>query len=125
MMTDPIADFLTRIRNAQLAKHTSLSVPYSQIKHHIAEVMKKNDFLLSVKKDSSQKFPRLYLELPAKKIHLKKISRSGQRIYTPAKKIFKVLNGLGIAIISTSEGIMTGYQARSKNIGGEVLCEIW
>lgn len=123
-MVDPIADFLTRIRNAQSARRTSLEIPYSKIKHEIANVMKKNNFLESVQKDSSGKFPVLKLTLVPRKITLKRISHCGQRTYTKSNDIRKVLNGFGIAVISTSQGVMTGYEARSKNIGGEYLCEI-
>ncbi len=125
-MIDPIADFLTRIRNAQMASHSELVVPYSKIKHSIAEVMKKNNFLTSVekKKDENGKFDVLVLGLPAKKLTLKRISKCGQRIYTSANNIRKVTSGYGIAIISTSKGIMTGYEARALNIGGEYLCEV-
>ena len=125
-MVDPIADFLTRIRNAQMAGKISLEVPYSKVKHQMADVMKKNKFLASVKKDTSGKFAVLVLELvPEKELTLKRISKCGQRIYTRSKNIRKVLNGLGFSIISTSQGIMTGYEARSKKVGGEVLCEIY
>jgi len=126
MVVDPIADFLTRIRNAQMARQTQVTIPYSKVKHNIAKVMKKNDFLVSVEKDESGKFPSLVLGLPEEKtLTLNRVSKCGQRIYTDADGIRKVLNGLGIAIISTSHGIMTGYEARSKRIGGELLCEVY
>lgn len=86
--------------------------------------MIKNKFLLTAKKDESEKFPMLTVDLPEKTLTLSRVSRCSQRIYTPAKEIRKVLSGYGISIISTSHGIMTGYEARKKNIGGEVLCEI-
>lgn len=125
-MVDPIADFLTRIRNAQMARKSTLNVPYSKMKHNIAEVMKKNKFIESVEKDTSGKFPELKVTLvDGKEITLKRVSKCGQRIYTGADNIRKVLNGLGISIISTSQGVMTGYEARSKKIGGEVLCEVY
>jgi len=122
--TDPIADFLTRIRNAQMARKSELTIPYSKVKHNIAEVMKKNNFIADVTKDESGKFPVLQVTLTEKKISLKRVSKPGQRIYTDAENIRRVLNGFGISILSTSQGIMTGYEARKKNIGGEVLCEI-
>lgn len=124
MITDPIADFLTRIRNAQMAGRSEIEVPYSQEKEKIATVMKKNGFLQEVKKEASGKFQVLKLELADKKLSLKKVSKPGQRIYIKAADIRKVMNGFGIAIISTSKGIMTGYEARSLNIGGEYLCEV-
>ncbi len=123
-MTDPIADFLTRIRNAQMAGHAEVVLPYSKEKEQIAKVMVKNDFLKSVKKDTSGKFPALKVKLPGKEITLKRISKPGQRIYIKSGEIRKVENGFGIAIISTSKGIMTGYEARALKIGGEYLCEI-
>ncbi len=123
-MIDPIADFLTRIRNAQMARKSDVVLPYSKMKEEIAQVMKKNNFLVSVKKDTSGKFPTLLLELPQKKLSLSRVSRCGQRIYTKSEDIQKVCNGFGIAILSTSQGVMTGYEARSKNIGGELICEI-
>lgn len=123
-MTDPIADFLTQIRNAQLARQSFVEIPYSKMKEQIAQVMKKNSFLESVKTEKQGKFQILKLELPSKKLNLTRISRCGQRIYVGAGDIKKVLNGFGIAVLSTSQGIMTGYEAHSKHIGGELLCEI-
>jgi len=123
-MTDPIADFLTRIRNAQMARRDVVELPFSKLKFEIAKVMLKNEFLKDVKKDESGKFPVLRCELPERTITLKRVSRPGQRIYTESDKIRKILNGFGISIISTSKGVMTGYEARSLKIGGEVLCEV-
>lgn len=123
-MVDPIADFLTRIRNAQGARKTLVRMPYSREKHEIAKVMLKNNFLAAVTKDETTQFPTLELTLVPRKLTLKRVSHCGQRIYTHSADIRKVLNGFGIAIISTSQGIMTGYEARSKNIGGEYLCDI-
>jgi len=123
-MTDPIADFLTRIRNAQMARQSHVKAPYSKTKHDIANVMVKNGFLVSAKKDETEKFPKLIVELPEKKLALKRKSHCGQRLYTGTKNIHKSVDGFGIVIISTSAGVMTGYEARSKNIGGELLCEI-
>lgn len=123
-MTDPIADFLTQIRNAQMANNASVTIPYSKMKEAIAKVMLKNDFLEKIKKDTSDKFPVLVLTLPEKTLDLKRVSKPGQRINTSADSIRKVLNGLGIAVISTSKGVMTGYEARALNIGGEFLCTV-
>lgn len=123
-MTDPIADFLTRIRNAQMAKNATLQMPYSKTKEAIAKVMLKNKFLGKVEVDTSGKFPELLLTLAERKIDLKRVSKPGQRIYIKSENIRRVLSGLGIAIISTSKGIMTGYEARSLKIGGEFLCTI-
>lgn len=123
--TDPIADLLTRIRNAQMARKSDLILPYSTMKHEIAKVMVRNKFLAEAVKDESGKFPQLKLTLVSgKKIALKRVSKPGQRIYTGSEDIRRVLNGFGISIISTSQGVMTGYEARKRNIGGEILCEI-
>jgi len=124
MTNDPIADFLTRVRNAQMARKTSLVCPYSTVKHAIAVVMQKNGFLTSVTKDESGKFPMLSVEIPEKKMTLKRVSKPGQRIYIKSDEIRKVKNGYGIAVISTPEGVMTGYEARARKMGGEYLCEI-
>ncbi len=124
MVVDPIADFLTRMRNAQMARLTQIELPYSRVKHEIANVMLKNKFLTEVKKDESGKFPALVVTLPEKKLELKRVSKCGQRIYTTADSIWKVKNGFGISIISTSQGLMTGYEAHAKKIGGEVMCEV-
>lgn len=123
-MVDPIADFLTQIRNAQGARRTTVEIPYSKMKHDIAHVMHKNKFLDAVQKDSTGKFPVLKLTLPTRRLTLKRVSHCGQRMYIKSGEIRKILNGFGIAVISTSQGVMTGYEARSKNIGGEYLCEI-
>lgn len=123
-MTDPIADFLTRIRNAQMANNAAVRIPYSKTKEAIATVMLKNKFLEKVDVDNTGKFPELLLTLAPKKIKLKRISKPGQRIYVKSENIYRILSGLGIAIISTSKGIMTGYEARSMNIGGEFLCTV-
>ena len=124
MTVDTIADFLTRIRNAQGARRDAVTTPYSKANHRIAEVMKKNELLADVSVDKSGKFPELVLTFNDKTLELKRVSKCGQRIYTKADDIRKVKNGFGIAVVSTSQGIMTGYEARSKNIGGELLCEI-
>ena len=123
-MTDPIADFLTRIRNAQLAGRSEVVVRYSRLKEDIAQVMKKNGFLadFSVQKEENA---TLKVTLGTKKITLERVSRPGQRIYVRTDSIRKVLNGLGIAIISTPKGVMTGYEARQLNIGGEYLCRVF
>ena len=123
---DPIADFLTRIRNAQMARKTELHAPYSRMKHEIAKVMVKNKFLQSAEKVSVEgtRFPSLHVKLVPKPLQLTRCSKPGQRQYVSADQIYRTLNGFGISILSTSQGVMTGYQARTKNIGGEVLCEV-
>jgi len=125
-MVDPIADFLTRIRNAQMAGAAEVSVPYSKLKEQMAQVMKKNKFLASVKVEpvEGKNFKQLTLGLPEKTLTLKRVSKPGQRIYLGSQEIRRVLNGLGIAIVSTSKGVITGYEARTLGVGGELLCEI-
>jgi len=124
-MTDPIADFLTRIRNAQMARRRVVRLPFSKLKFAIAEVMVKNGFLAKAEKDLSGKFPVLSVELGDRNVQLSRVSKPGQRIYIKAEDIRKVLNGFGISIISTSLGVMTGYEARSKKVGGEFLCKVY
>ena len=125
-MVDPIADFLTRIRNAQMAGCSEVSVPYSKLKEQMAQVMLKNKFLQAVTTADVEgtKFKNLVLTLPAKTLTLKRVSKPGQRIYAGSGDIRRVLNGLGIAIVSTSKGVITGYEARALGIGGEILCEV-
>ncbi|WP_071130225.1 30S ribosomal protein S8 [Enterococcus timonensis] len=131
VMTDPIADFLTRIRNANMVKHESLEVPASKMKHDIAEILKSEGFIKSVEyiEDDKQGIIRVFLKYGRDDerviTNLKRISKPGLRVYVKANEVPKVLNGLGIAILSTSEGVMTDSQARAKNTGGEVLAYVW
>lgn len=125
-MVDPIADFLTRIRNAQMAGQSEVSVPYSKLKEQMAQVMLKNKFLQAVNTADveGKKFKNLVLTLPEKTLTLKRVSKPGQRIYVGSQEVRRVLNGLGIAIVSTSKGVITGYEARTLGVGGELLCEV-
>lgn len=130
-MTDPIADFLTRIRNANMVRHESLEVPASKIKKDIAEILKNEGFIKDVEyiDDDKQGIIRVFLKYGKNNERvisgLKRISKLGLRSYVKADEVPKVLNGLGIAIISTSEGVITDKEARAKKIGGEVLAYIW
>ena len=130
-MTDPIADFLTRIRNANMVRHDSVEVPASKIKKDIAEILKNEGFVRDVEyiDDDKQGVIRVFLKYGADKQRvitgLKRISKPGLRSYVKADSLPKVLNGLGIAIISTSEGVITDKEARAKQIGGEVLAYVW
>ena len=129
-MTDPIADLFTRIRNALLAHHDKLDVPSSNIKMRIAEILVEEGFIKNFKavKDSKQGVLRLYLKYKNEEsvIHgIKRISKPGRRAYVEKKSVPKVLNGLGVAIISTSSGVMTDRSAREKGVGGEVLGYVW
>lgn len=130
MMTDPIADMLTRMRNATLAKKKSVILPYSKIKAKIADILKKEKYISDCKVIKN-KFDELEIELkynndgvPALN-HLKRVSRPSRRIYADKDNLPVILNNSGITIISTSQGIMTNKEAKSKKIGGEVICEIY
>ncbi|GAA6237847.1 MULTISPECIES: 30S ribosomal protein S8 [Apilactobacillus] len=130
-MTDPIADFLTRVRNANMARHESVEVPASKIKKSIAEILKREGFVRDVEymDDDKQGVIRVFLKYGKNNEHvisgLKRISKPGLRSYVKSDSIPKVLNGLGVAVISTSEGVITDKEARAKKIGGEVLAYIW
>jgi small subunit ribosomal protein S8 len=130
MMTDPIADMLTRIRNAVAVKKSEVVLPYSKIKHELAKILKREGYLLEVEKIEEQ-FNSLKLILkynddgqPAI-LHLKRVSKPGRRVYVSKDKIPYVLNNLGIAVLTTSRGIMTNRQARRSKVGGEIICEVW
>ena len=131
VVTDTIADMLTRIRNANQMRYEEVSVPASNIKKEIARILKEEGFIKDYKVDSdnAQGTIILTLKYTDKKERvitgLKRISKPGLRVYAKSDEIPKVLNGLGIAIISTSKGIMTDKEARKENIGGEVLAYIW
>ena len=131
VMTDPIADFLTRIRNANQAKHEVLEVPASNIKKGIAEILKREGFVKNVEviEDDKQGIIRVFLKYGQNGerviTNLKRISKPGLRVYVKSDDIPKVLNGLGTAIISTSTGVVTDKVARETNVGGEVIAYIW
>ena len=130
-ITDPIADMLTRIRNAGCAKHEIVDVPASKMKKAIAQILLDEGYIKSFQliDDGTQGVIRITLKyLPGKEKAiqgLKRVSKSGRRIYAGHKSLPKVMGGLGIAIISTSKGIMTDHAARKEGLGGEVLCFVW
>jgi small subunit ribosomal protein S8 len=137
-MTDPIADMLTRIRNASAVRKQDIVLPMSKIKYEIALILKKEGWISDVekitkesKKNSASVFDELRLVLRYKKSgrpmisSLKRISKPGLKIYAKKEELPKVLNNLGIAIISTPEGLMTNKEAKRKGVGGEILCEIY
>jgi small subunit ribosomal protein S8 len=130
-MSDPIADFLTRIRNANMAQHESVEAPASKMKKDIAEILKNEGFIRDVEyvDDNKQGIIRVFLKYgkDGQRVisGLKRISKPGLRTYVKADAVPKVLNGLGIAIISTSEGVVTDKVARAKKIGGEVIAYVW
>ena len=131
MVTDPIADMLTRIRNANEMRYVEVEVPASKIKEEIARILKEEGYISDYKiaKGDVQNTIVLNLKYGNKKERvitgLKRISKPGLRVYAKADEVPQVLNGLGIAIMSTSKGIMTGKQAKEQKIGGEVLAYIW
>lgn len=131
VMTDPIADFLTRIRNANMVRHESLEVPASNMKVAIAQILLNEGFIkdFSVQEDDKQNVIKVVLKYGKNNERvitgLKRISKPGLRVYAKTGEVPKVLNGLGIAIISTSEGVITDKEARAKNVGGEVLAYVW
>ncbi len=130
-ITDPIADMLTRIRNANTAKHETVDVPASNMKKAIAEILNAEGYIAGyqVIEDGKQGVIRIALKYGPNKEKiisgLKRVSKPGLRIYTSAEELPRVLKGLGIAIVSTSKGIMTDRAARKQNIGGEVLAFVW
>ena len=132
MVTDPVADFLTRIRNAQMARHRIVEIPASNVKKRITEILYEKGYILKYKfeDDSKQGLIKIALKYnpqtkePAIK-SLERISRPGLRQYAKPADIRRVHNGLGIAIVSTSKGLMTDKEARTQNVGGEVMCNIF
>ena len=130
-MTDPIADMLTRIRNANVVKHETVDVPASNMKKELARILLEEGFIrgYDVIEDGKQGIIRIQLkygqEVERVITGLKKISKPGMRVYAANHEIPKVLNGLGISVISTSKGILTDKQARKENVGGEVICYVW
>jgi len=130
-MSDPIADMLTRIRNANTVRHETVEMPASKIKRQIAEILKNEGFIRDAEyiEDNKQGIIRIFLKYGPNNERvitgLKRISKPGLRVYTKASEIPRVLGGLGIAIISTSKGVMTDKQARQLKTGGEVICYVW
>lgn len=130
-MTDPIADMLTRIRNANMVRHEKLEVPASNIKKEIAEILKREGFVRDVEyvEDNKQGIIRIFLKYGKDNERvitgLKRISKPGLRVYAKNDEVPKVLNGLGIALVSTSQGLLTDKEARAKKVGGEILAYVW
>ena len=130
-LTDPVADFLTRIRNAQRARHQKLDVPVSKLKTEVARILKEEGYIANYKpaEEEGMKVLRVYLKYghnnEAVIRDLKRISRPGCRVYIGKDEIKRVQGGLGISIMTTPKGVMTGRQARREGVGGEILCEVW
>ncbi len=129
-MTDPIADFLTRVRNALRAKHKQVEIPASNMKRSLAQILYEQSYIsgYSFIENSEQGIIRVYLKYNEGRpviTDLQRVSTPGLRKYTGAKKIPRTLNGLGVTIVSTPKGVMTDVQARQQNVGGEIICRIW
>ena len=133
MMTDPIADLLTRIRNANLAFHDSTSMPSSKLKEALAKILESEGFIeryeVADRADKPGKTLTIHLKYTTDRKRsisgLKRVSKPGLRVYTKADRLPRVLGGLGVAVLSTSQGLMTDRDARKRNVGGEVLCYVW
>lgn len=131
MISDPISDMLTRVRNALQARHPKVDVPSSKLKMELARILKEEGYILNFKlvEEGPAKTIRLYLKYTAANepviSKIERISKPGCRIYAGSKDIPKVLGGLGVNILTTSRGVMTGAEARKAGVGGEVLCRIW
>jgi small subunit ribosomal protein S8 len=131
MVSDPIADMLTRVRNALSARHPKVDVPSSKLKMEMARILKEEGYILNFKltEEGVRKFIRIYLKYtPGNEpviSHIERVSRPGCRVYVGSQEIQRVLGGLGINILTTPRGVMTGNAARKEGVGGEVLCQVW
>ena len=131
MFTDPIADMLTRIRNANIVSHEEVEMPSSKLKVELAKVLKEEGYITNYTEKEVGKFKVLSITLKYDEANkpvisnLKRISKTGLRVYSKAKDLPQVFGGLGIAIISTSKGLMTDRKARKENMGGEIICYVW
>lgn len=131
MTTDPIADMLTRMRNALSARHAKVDVPASRLKNDIAKILKDEGYIANFKltEDGNKKSIRIYLKYTPTNVpvisRIERVSRPGCRVYVGSKKVPRILGGLGINILTTPQGVMTGAAARKQNVGGEVLCHVW
>ncbi|MEL7567253.1 MAG: 30S ribosomal protein S8 [Dehalobacterium sp.] len=131
VMTDPIADFLTRIRNANTVYQDRVEIPASKTKQGLANILKEEGFIKDVEyiEDGKQGILRLYLKYGASRekviTGLKRISKPGLRVYARRDQVPRVLGGLGVAVVSTSKGLMTDKQARTEGLGGEIICYVW
>jgi small subunit ribosomal protein S8 len=130
-MTDPIADMLTRIRNAQRASHELVNIPSSKLKINVAEVLKSEGYVKNFRiiSDGQHRFIRVFLKYDKDGVAIiggiKRVSKPGCRVYSGSDEVPKVLNGYGINILSTSKGLMTDNEARKMGVGGEILCAVW
>jgi small subunit ribosomal protein S8 len=131
MMTDPIADMLTRIRNGVRVEKPHVDMPLSKVKRGLAEVLKREGYIWDWREIDAEPVKHLRLELKygpnGERVirRIRRVSKPGRRVYSAARDLAPVLNGLGISVISTSRGVLSDREARQRNLGGEVLCEIW
>lgn len=131
MMTDPIADMLTRIRNAVSVERPTVEMPISKVKIGVAEVLKREGYIWDWKAEEAEPVGQLHIDLKygnsGEKVirRIKRVSKPGCRVYSKSKDLRPVLNGMGIAILSTSQGLMSDRECRQQKVGGEVLCEVW
>jgi small subunit ribosomal protein S8 len=132
-MTDPIADMLTRVRNANIAFHDDVKMPSSKLKEALARILEREGYIegFSVEDDPTRPGKRLTIKMKYTTDRqrtisgLKRVSRPGLRVYTKAERVPRVLGGMGISILSTNQGLMTDREARERKVGGEVLCQVW
>lgn len=131
MITDPISDMLTRIRNAIAARHPKVDVPASSLKMQLARILKEEGYVTNFKltEDGSRRSIRIYLKYTPGNVpvisRIERVSRPGCRVYVGSREVPRVLGGLGINILTTPKGVMTGASARKEGVGGEVLCQVW
>jgi small subunit ribosomal protein S8 len=131
MMTDPIADMLTRIRNAVRIERPTVEMPLSKVKRGLADALKREGYIWDWQEVESEPVKRLRLDLKygpnGERViqHIQRVSKPGRRVYSRAKDLRPVLKGLGIRVISTSRGVVSDREARQRNLGGEILCEVW
>jgi len=131
MISDPIADMLTRVRNALQGRHPKVDVPASRLKMDIARILKDEGYILNYKlvEDGARKSIRIYLKYTPGNLpvisHIERVSRPGCRVYVGNKEVPRVLGGMGVNILTTPRGVMSGSSARKEGVGGEVLCQIW
>jgi len=126
-MTDPIADLLTRMRNAQIAGKSNVTVPHSNLKEQILNVFKKNGYVKNVAKRDDEKFTTLEIEFEQERpvLTVERISKPGQRIYKKHNEMKVIKNGLGIQVVSTSQGLMSNSEAYKQKLGGEIMCQVY
>jgi small subunit ribosomal protein S8 len=127
MVSDPVADFLNQIKNASLIGKREVEVPYSTMKHSIAEILRDRGYVTDVQKKGKKERKILAVTLPEGKmsIRVQRVSKPSRRLYVKAREVYSVRGGRGLTIVSTPKGVMSGEDARKENVGGEILCKIW